>query len=269
MLQRAPSRLRAFSDIEKFSTVSEKLPAEYLILHLSEYFDEMTKEIMKHDGVIDKYIGDSVMAIWGAPNPDENQVINACNAALGCQKILEELKEKWAPLGKPPLPTRIGIHTGQAIVGNIGSQDRMNFTAIGDSVNIASRLEGANKYYGTKILVSENVEAIARGRILFRVIDKIAVKGRSSGIVVYEPLCSMKDADDKNYYKLIDLCAKAKEAFELYQNQEFEEALKHYRSMELLFPGLELSLEPLIKKCEEFKQTPPVDWDGTNHLTGK
>lgn len=258
-----------FSDIEKFSTVSEKLPAEYLILHLSEYFDEMTKEIMKHDGVIDKYIGDSVMAIWGAPNPDENQVINACNAALGCQKILEELKEKWAPLGKPPLPTRIGIHTGQAIVGNIGSQDRMNFTAIGDSVNIASRLEGANKYYGTKILVSENVEAIAKGRILFRVIDKITVKGRSSGIVVYEPLCSMKDADDKNYYKLIDLCAKAKEAFELYQNQEFEEALKHYRSMELLFPGLELSLEPLIKKCEEFKQTPPVDWDGTNHLTGK
>ncbi len=245
-----------FSDIEKFSTVSEKLPAEYLILHLSEYFDEMTKEIMKHNGVIDKYIGDSVMAIWGAPNPDEKQVINACNAALGCQRILEELKEKWAPLGKPPLPTRIGIHTGQAIVGNIGSQDRMNFTAIGDSVNIASRLEGANKYYGTKILVSENVEAIAKGRILFRVIDKIAVKGRSSGIVVYEPLCSMKDADDENYYKLIDLCAKAKEAFELYQSQEFAEALKHYRSMKLLFPGLDLSLEPLIKKCEEFIHPP-------------
>lgn len=258
-----------FSDIEKFSTVSEKLPAEYLILHLSEYFDEMTKEIMKHNGVIDKYIGDAVMAIWGAPNPDENQVINACNAALDCQKILEELKEKWAPLGKPPLPTRIGIHTGQVIVGNIGSQDRMNFTAIGDSVNIASRLEGANKYYGTKILVSESVEAIAKGRILFRVVDKIAVKGRNSGIVVYEPLCSMKDADDTNYYQLIDLCAKAKESFELYQNQKFEEALKHYKSMELLFPNLNISLEPLIKKCEEFIKTPPIDWDGTNHLTGK
>jgi len=258
-----------FSDIEKFSTVSEKLPAEYLVLHLSEYFDELTKEIMKHNGIIDKYIGDSIMAIWGAPNPDENQVINACNAALGCQKILEELKEKWAPLGKPPLPTRIGIHTGQAIVGNIGSQDRMNFTAIGDSVNIASRLEGANKYYGTKILVSESVEDIAKGRILFRVIDKIAVKGRSSGIVVYEPLCSMKDADDEEYYRLIDLCAKAKEAFELYQNQEFEGALKHYKSMLLLFPNLNISIEPLINRCEEFIKTPPVNWDGTNHLMGK
>lgn len=258
-----------FSDIEKFSTVSEKLPAEYLVLHLSEYFDELTKEIMKYNGVIDKYIGDSIMAIWGAPDPDENQVINACYSALGCQKILEELKQKWEPLGKPPLPTRIGIHTGQAIVGNIGSQDRMSFTALGDTVNIASRLEGANKYYGTKILVSESVEKIAKGRILFRVIDRLAFVGKTAGVTVYEPLCAMKDVENEDYYQLIDICARSKEAFELYQEQEFEKALSHYKRLLSLFPNLNRSIAPLIKRCEEFMKEPPIDWDGICHLTEK
>ena len=258
-----------FSDIEKFSTVAEKLPAEYLILHLSEYFDELTKNIMAHNGIIDKYIGDSIMAIWGAPNPDENQVINACEAALDCQKIIEDLKQKWAPLGKPPLPTRIGLHTGMAIVGNIGSQDRMNFTAIGDSVNIASRLEGANKAYGTKILASETVENEARGRILFRVIDRIAVKGRLSGITVFEPLCSIKNANEDTYYKVIELCSKSKEAFELYQSGNFKNALKLYNEIATMFPNKVNSIAPLIDRCREFISTPPIEWDGINHLTSK
>ncbi len=252
-----------FSDIEKFSTISEKLPAEYLILHLSEYFDEITKEIMRYNGVIDKYIGDSVMAMWGAPNNDDKQVVNACYAALGCQALLEELKVKWEPLGKPPLPTRIGLHTGSAIVGNIGSQDRMNFTSIGDTVNIASRLEGANKYYGTKILVSESIENEARGKILFRVIDKIAVKGRSSGIVVYEPLCAMHDADDEKYYQQIELSAKSNEAFELYQNQEFEQAIIKYQKILALFPESHPSISPMIRRCQDFIKQPPEEWDGT------
>lgn len=258
-----------FSDIEKFSTVAEKLPAEYLILHLSEYFDELTKNIMAHNGIIDKYIGDSIMAIWGAPNPDENQVINACEAALECQKIIEDLKEKWTPLGKPPLPTRIGLHTGTAIVGNIGSQDRMNFTAIGDSVNIASRLEGANKVYGTNILASETVENSARGRILFRVIDRIAVKGRLSGITVFEPLCSIKNADDDMYYKVIELCSKSKEAFELYQGGNFKNAIKLYTEIATMFPNKISSIAPLIDRCRNFMANPPIEWDGVNHLTSK
>ncbi len=258
-----------FSDIEKFSTVSERLPAEYLILHLSEYFDEMTKKVMEYNGVIDKYVGDSIMAMWGAPIADDDQVINACYAALKCQELLESLKEKWAPLGKPFLPTRIGIHTGAAIVGNIGSQDRMNFTSIGDTVNIASRLEGANKYYGTKILVSETVESEARGKILFRVIDKVAVKGRTSGLIVYEPLCAMNATDDKKYYSQIELSAKANEAFELYQNQSFEQALEKYKMILKLFPDVEPSIIAIMKRCEEFIENSPIDWDGTCFLTNK
>jgi adenylate cyclase len=257
-----------FSDIEKFSTVSEKLPAEYLVLHLSEYFDEITKEIMKHNGVIDKYIGDSVMAIWGAPNRDDDQVVNSCYAALGIQKLLKELEKKWRPLGKPALPTRIGLHTGSAIVGNIGSNDRMNFTAIGSAVDIASRLEGANKFYGTKILASEDIESVARGRVLFRVIDKVAVKGKSIGIVIYEPLSTM--GDDGEYYSQIQLCAKTKEAFELYLERNFEKAMLKYRKIIELFPNTERSITPLVNRCFEYSTNPPQEnWDGTFHLTQK
>lgn len=257
-----------FSDIQKFSTISERLPAEYLVLHLSEYFDELTKNIMAHQGTIDKYIGDAIMAIWGAPNSDEDQVIHACEAALDCQKILENLKQRWIPLGKPALPTRIGLHKGPAIVGNIGSQDRMNFTAIGDSVNIASRLEGANKVYGTWILASETVEKEARGKILFRVIDRIAVKGRSGGVTVYEPICATKNADEM-YYKVIELCSKSKEAFELYQSEKFSEAIKIYEEILKAFPEKESSILPLLTRCKQFAENPPMDWDGINYLTSK
>lgn len=258
-----------FSDIEKFSTVSEKLPAEYLILHLSEYFDEMTKEIMNCNGVIDKYIGDSIMAMWGAPDPDEEQVVNACYAALNCQLLLDNLGEKWTTLGKPPLPTRIGLHTGTAIVGNIGCSDRMNFTSIGDTVNIASRLEGANKFYGTKILASEAIENIAKGKILFRVIDRIAVKGREKGITVFEPLGAMNNAEDEKYYEQIQLCAKSDEAFERYQNGEFKDAFRSYEKILESFPQVKASIVQIMERCREYSQNPPTNWDGVSYLTSK
>ncbi len=254
-----------FSDIEKFTTVSEKLPAEYLVLHLSEYFNELTNNIISHQGTIDKYIGDSIMAMWGAPNSDEDQVMHACEAALDCQRILDELAKKWQPLGKPPLPTRIGLHTGQAIVGNVGSADRMNFTAIGSTVDIASNLEGVNKIYGTKILASGAVEEKARSKILFRIIDKIAFEGINSDITIYEPLCALKNANDM-YYDLMELCTKSKEAFELFQAHKFEEALKLYKEIMKLFPERKSSVLPLVERCEKFIKTPPKNWNGVNFL---
>lgn len=257
-----------FSHIDNFHSISVNLPAEYLILLLSEYFDELTKNIMRHNGTIDKYVSDSIMALWGAPTPDDNQALHACETAIKCQEILGKLTEKWAPLGKPPLPTRIGIHTGTAIVGNIGSRDRMNFTAIGDSVNIASRLEGSNKFYGTKIIVSDSVEERVRGKIIFRVIDRIAVKGRTSGITIFEPLCSIKETNDM-YYEFIELCSKSKEAFELYQNQKFGEALKVYNEIVINFPNRANAVKPLAERCRQFLNSPPHDWDGVFYLKNK
>ena len=257
-----------FSHIEDFPSISERLPAEYLVLHLSEYFDELTKDIVHNNGTIDKYIGDAIMAIWGAPNDDKEQVIHACESALNCQRILEQLSKKWTPLGKPSLPTKIGIHTGTAVVGNIGSRERMNFTAIGDSVNIASRLGGANKFYGTSILVSETVESKARNKVLFRTVDKIAVKGRNAGIVVFEPLGLIQNADE-TYYKMMELCSKSKEAFELFQAQNFKDALKLYTEIKTMFPEKSESISPLVERCKEFIAHAPKDWDGVNHLKSK
>ena len=257
-----------FSHIEDFPSISERLPAEYLVLHLSEYFDELTKNIVHNNGTIDKYIGDAIMAIWGAPNDDDDQVVHACESALNCQRILERLGKKWAPLGKPFLPTKIGIHTGTAVVGNIGSRERMNFTAIGDSVNIASRLGGANKFYGTSILVSETVETRARNKVLFRTIDRIAVKGRQAGIVVFEPLGLIQNADE-TYYKMMELCSKSKEAFELFQSQKFKDALKLYAEIKTTFPEKSASISPLIERCKEFITHIPKDWDGVNRMKSK
>ncbi len=258
-----------FTDIANFSTLSENLPAEYLILHLSEYLEALTDELVKQHGTIDKYIGDAIMAVWGAQEPDHEQIVNACNAAFNCQSRLRKLEKTWAPLGKPSLPTRIGIHTGQAIVGNVGSPNRMNFTTIGDIVNIASRLESANKFYGTKIIVSEDIANEAKGRILFRIIDRIAVKGKNTAINIYEPLCTTDDTDSETYYKQIELSAKSKEAFELYQMQEFARALERYERIVQLFPNVLASVEPVIKRCRSYVRETPENFDGVFYMDSK
>ena len=133
-----------FSDIKGFTTISEAMDPEQLMLYLCEYIDELSKIISEEHGTIDKFIGDSIMAFWGAPLADEKQCQHACSAALKCQKRISELNNTWKSQGKAPLFTRIGIHTGVAIVGNMGSSERLNYTALGDSVNTPSRLEGIN-----------------------------------------------------------------------------------------------------------------------------
>ena len=141
----------------------------------------------------------------------------------------------------------------------------MNFTAIGRTVDIASGLEGTNKIYGTRILASEAVENKARDKILFRVVDKIAFSESKTGITIFEPLCSLKNANDM-YYKLMDLCSKSREAFELYQSKNFEEALKLYTEMLNMFPEKRQSFDVLIGRCKDFISNPPKNWDGIYKL---
>jgi adenylate cyclase len=247
--------------------ISEELPAEYLVLHLSEYFDRLTKIILKHNGIVDKYIGDSIMAVWGSLQEDNDQVVNACLAALECQRALRALDIKWTSLEKPPLLTRIGIHTGAAIAGNIGSDERMDFTVTGRVVNIAKGLEGANKYYGTRILVSENAEIAAHDKILFRIIDKVAVKGCKPGILVFEPICTVPEESNEEYLANRKLCTRIEEAFTLYQAMHFEEALERYTDIVDSAPRMKSAIAPLIERCREFiANPPPKDWDGTNYL---
>lgn len=184
-----------FTDISGFTPISEAMSPGNLMLQLSHYFGELAKILIKYDATIDKYIGDGIMAFWGAPVEDPDHALHACQAALLCQEKLLELNRQWEQEGKSPLATRIGIHTGETVVGNIGSTDRMNYSALGDSVNVASRLEQVNKTYGTKIIVSQSTYQKVADEFSFRPLEKVAVRGRTQSIMVYELVGEKKQAE--------------------------------------------------------------------------
>jgi adenylate cyclase/guanylate cyclase len=175
-----------FSDIEGFSRIAEKMPAHDLMHLMNEYLSEMTDIIERHGGYVDKYIGDSIVALFGAPADDPNHAANAARAALDCSARLAELNRDSATFRDCKLAQRIGINSGEALVGNFGSRKRFNYSVMSDAVNLASRLEGANKFYGTSIIVSETTVAIAGDAFTWRELDTIRVKGRTQALRVYE-----------------------------------------------------------------------------------
>ena len=169
-----------FTDIENFTTISESTEPTLVTTQLSTYFELLTKIINKNEGTIDKFIGDSVMAFWGAPNEVENKIEKSIKTAIQIQQELNILNKKWESEGKIAFKTRIGIHFGKVIVGNIGSMDRMNYTIIGDNVNIASRLESINKTYNTNIMISEDVNNYIKDKFNTKFIDSIKLKGKNN-----------------------------------------------------------------------------------------
>jgi adenylate cyclase len=259
-----------FSDIANFTTISETYPPEKLVLHLYEYFDEMTSIVAENNGTTDKYIGDAIMAFWGAPQQDNAHSLNCCLTALLCQKRLLDLNRKWVFEKKPEFLTRIGIHTGEVIVGNIGSSERMNYTIIGDSVNLAARLEGANKAYGTNIMLSEATVHHLHDHAVVRPLDIVAVKGKNEGVTIYE-LVALKNSnplvlpsDDQ-----LKFCNEFTKAFRFYLEQRWDEALTIFHDLQRIF-GQDDPCELYIERCEAFKKTPPpADWDGVYHMKTK
>jgi adenylate cyclase len=213
----------------------------------------MTAAIHATGGTIDKYIGDAVMAVWNAPTPCADHALRACRAALDCQTALERLYgDGWGE--RPRFVTRFGIHSDEVMVGHFGAPDRMSYTALGDGVNLASRLEGLNKQYRTSILVSETVHAAAKDAFAFRRLDRVAVKGRSAGILVYELLGDARSA-----------------AFRIGMAHAYECALDHYferRFGEAAAALLGQAVEDppsaaLLERCREYEAAPPPpDWDG-------
>lgn len=182
-----------FSDIENFTQIAEQVEPEFLLKHLSDYFEEMTSPITNNGGTIDKYIGDSIMAFWGAPEDNPEQVENACLAAMECQYISQSLNKKWASENKPEFKTRIGLATGVTHVGNMGSSDRFNYTVLGDLVNVASRLENVNKVYKTSVLISESTyNQLPESKFICRPIDSVKLKGKSNEVAIYQLLGAKK-----------------------------------------------------------------------------
>jgi adenylate cyclase len=175
-----------FTDVADFTSKTEKADPSQVMIHTSRYFAALSEEIMSHQGTVDKFIGDAVMAFWNAPADDPDHVANACRAVLGCVRRNAEVNTSFRSEGWPTYTTRFGLHVGDAVVGNIGSSDRMNYTALGATINLAARLEGLNKNYGTQVLASAYVKARVGSSFVFRSVDEIKPKGFAEAFAIYE-----------------------------------------------------------------------------------
>jgi class 3 adenylate cyclase len=259
-----------FTDIEGFTTISESMPTEALLQHVSEYLDNLTTIILGESGTVDKYIGDCIMGFWGAPLPVADHEHRACTAALLCAKRLATLNAKWESEGKPALRTRFGINTGEVSVGNMGSRERMNYTVLGDPVNLASRLESINKHYGSRVIVGEETYEVVKGRFSLRPVDVVAVKGKTRGVRIYELLAGRPDdpdvppsAADQRSLELTE------RAFTAYLARDFRAAATLYGELATAFPADPLG--PLfVRRCEDYLKDPPgADWSGVTQMKVK
>ncbi len=187
-----------FSDIEGFGKIAESMPSDELMLHLSEYFDHLTRITMEEMGTVDKYMGDALMAFWGQPIALKETSLHACRAVLRMRNELEGMNDRWTKQGKPCFPTRFGLHTGNVTVGNMGSSDRLNYTIIGDDVNVAARLEALNRDYKTSIIISEEVYKEVAHVFECRYLDSVNVKGHMEAVAIYELVDEVRSANDED-----------------------------------------------------------------------
>jgi len=255
-----------FSDVAGFTTISEQLTPEALVKLLNDYLTEMTNIIFKYDGMLDKYEGDAIMAVFGAPIEHGNHAYNACAAALGMQGQLIKLRELWGKQGRPQLHARLGLNSGDMVVGNMGSETRFDYTVMGDAVNLGARLEPANKQYGTMIMIGENTYQMAKEKIFARELDLLRVKGKTSPEKVYE-LVGLKDAGIPDArQQVLDIFARG---FELYLKQEWSTALNYFKQA-LAIDRFDGPSKTYIKRCEQFIASPPDEgWDGVFTLLTK
>jgi adenylate cyclase len=246
------------------------MPARQLMLLVSEHLDVVTRMVLANSGTVDKFIGDSVMAFWGAPLPQEDHAYNACVTALMVQCAMDDMNANPTTPGQPVLNARIGLHTDQVIVGNIGSYERMSYTALGDGVNLASRLEGVNKVYHTRILISDAVlRRAGEGRVVARPLDHVAVKGRQGGVTIYELLGVREEGKPISATAAqIRLAEVATRAFTAYMARLWEEAIDLYGEIQELRPG-DYPSALLAARCRERAAAPSADWNCVHELKEK
>ncbi len=255
-----------FSDIRGFTTISEKLDAQELAVFLNQYLSDMTQIVFERRGTLDKYIGDAVMAFWGAPFEEEGHAVLGCQTALDMMAQIHKMQKKWEAQGKPRLDIGIGLNTGVASVGNMGSSLRYGYTALGDSVNLSSRLEGLNKDYGTHILVNETTYLAARNSgFIFRELDLIRVKGKLQPVVIYELVAFSPDLTAEMQTLLDRFC----EARALYRQRRWLEAQTAFQSILDQWPN-DGPARAYWKRCQEYLfDEPSTNWDGVFTMTHK
>lgn len=255
-----------FSDIAGFSTFSENKEPEELVRFLNEYLSAMTQIVFENKGTLDKYIGDAVMAFWGAPTPINDHAFHAVKSALQMQAKIFELREAWRKEGQPLIHARMGINTGDMVVGNVGGIQRFDYTVMGDNVNLASRLEGANKEYGTSIMVAETTYDLVKDRFHSRELDFLVVKGKTKPIKVYEIIDHIEKPLSESKSKSLDAYNRG---LINYKAAHFDEAIECFKEA-LKFDSDDYTSEMYIKRCTSLKEDPPpTDWDGVFHLKTK
>jgi adenylate cyclase len=260
-----------FSDIRGFTTISEKLDAQELALFLNSYLSDMTRIVFRTRGTLDKYIGDAVMAFWGAPYEDPGHAVQACSAALEMMKHVRALQRQWAAEGKPQLDIGIGLNSGVASVGNMGSELRYGYTALGDAVNLSSRLEGLNKEYGTNIIVNESTYAGAKDAgFLFRELDLIRVKGKLQPVTIYELIGNFTELQGDGSLAAVQAHQQQfEEARRLYRQRRWAEALSAFQAILDRWNNDGPSIL-YLKRCQEYLSEEPLpDWDGVFTMTHK
>jgi adenylate cyclase len=255
-----------FSDVAGFTTISEALTPEELVALLNEYLTAMTNIVLSYDGMIDKYEGDAIMAVFGAPIPFDDHPTRACHVSLDMQKELINLRKKWKEENRPELYVRIGLNTGPMVVGNMGASDRFDYTVMGDSVNLGARLEGANKQYGTNIMISEFTYEMCKNDIESRFLDLLRVKGKNLPVTVYEVLAKKNDGLSGDIKKVVELY---NQGIEYYKALDWDNGIKSFEEA-LKIDAHDGPSKVYLERCQQCKiNPPPSDWDGVFVMTTK
>ncbi|MDR0455802.1 MAG: adenylate/guanylate cyclase domain-containing protein, partial [Treponema sp.] len=256
-----------FSDIKGFTGIAEKLTPEHLVDLLNHYLSTMSDILLEQKGTIDKYQGDAIISFFGAPIELDDHALRACTAGIIMKRMEKDINKYIMEEGISPSPllTRIGINTGEMVVGNMGTQKKMNYTIISNAVNLASRLEGVNKQYGTWILASDSTIQEAKGKLLTRRLDRVKVVGINEAVQIHEVLELKADATDA-LFEQIYLFHKA---LDLFEARNWKDAENAFTQVLKTFPNDKPSLL-YLKRCRQYQEYPPAaNWDGSFSITEK
>jgi len=251
-----------FSDIRSFTSISEQMMPDDLVSSLNRYFTVMVDVIMARHGIVDKYIGDAIMAFFGAPVRHKDDALQSVLAGIEMTEVLKDFNAQQRKLGKPEFKIGVGINYGVVTVGNIGTEKKMDYTIIGDMVNLASRMEGLTKKYHQPLLISESLHQKVKDEVDCRLIDTVAVKGKTKGVKIYTVKKRLSEEENKAW-------TLHNTAMESFYQQDFDKAISYFQNVQKIFPD-DYASQVMIDRCRQFKVSPPPEnWDGVEIMTEK
>ena len=254
-----------FSDVRDFTTISEQVAPERLMEFTSEYLEGLVNLILQHRGTVDKFVGDQIMAYWNAPTPNPDHAADGCRAILACRDWSNAQNERWARERTPVLYTRFALHLGDAIVGNVGSSDRMDYTVVGATINLGSRIEGLNKVYGTQVLITHPVAQAVGAKFVHRPVDRVLPKGAVHPLDVHELIGGIGDVDAKT----LERCKAWSAFYARYLGRNWDACDAELAAFAARF-GDDMLTRLYAERLRTFRASPPpADWDGVMRYTTK